>query len=261
MTNTSTTEGLEYEFTTTLEDGEVDEYQTVTYGDYGGFKETFGAGSKAIVVVPTGKPIVSVQVGLGGENIGTLKPTDLYTSASSVFSKLCPSVTGSSSRVACDNRTTPLVGGIDYIAPDGTLAQTGTLTITIKTSLYMDNNIREAMIKAAAGTLRDTASGNSSCAEVQYGACGTHGCDSATIPLCATTDFTAVQVYDGQQIGEAYYMDVDYGFEESGDAVFDCELVLELVNIGLDAIAPEFVLADDIAIDTFMAICSGDDGG
>jgi len=51
------------------------------------------------------------------------------------------------------------------------------------------------------------------------------------------------------------YMDALWAFTDSSDALFDCELIIELVDEALIPIAPEFAIGDSALEGPLLSFC------
>jgi len=140
----------QYALTVTQFNSDVVECQSASFGDFGGFKETFCASSSVTISVG---PSASVEVGKIQQNVGTLTGTALYTSISSALDKICPTATGETVQCSTD---TVSISGIDYIQSDGTLGE-GELVVSVQASSYNETKLRDAMIKSAALTAKASA--------------------------------------------------------------------------------------------------------
>jgi hypothetical protein len=241
-----------YPFTTTLLNGEVDQCQSSTIADYGGFHETMCAGATAVLYTPPPKPYYSVQVGQHGVNVETLTSSALYSSISSALDKLCPSPTGSSGACATSTVT---IGGIDYIEPITEAKEQGSLAIAVDSSNYGSDSVRQDMIVYAARTAIAGASTNNSCQEQGYQVAEYRAVARENITLCNAPSFAGVQFYDAKSSGTAGWLDARWEFETWSGGPFNCAEVLDGINVVLDVVAPEAAAELGLDFEGVTAVC------
>jgi hypothetical protein len=150
-----------YPYVTTLTGGDntiVEECQELSTAYYGGYTEVMCAGNILTLSAPPSGPSVSVKVGQNQVLVGTLTGSSLYTSISNALETLCPSPTAGQPLVVPSGTQT--ITGIVYVDGSEDLQRDGELTISIDSGNYSDPGIRSAMIKAAAKSFMQSATGS-----------------------------------------------------------------------------------------------------
>ncbi|TVY40883.1 hypothetical protein LOCC1_G006489 [Lachnellula occidentalis] len=220
----------------------------------------------------------SVQAGSSPVHVGTLTGTALYTSVSSALEQLCPPVTQTNSATKCSETDTIKIGNIQAIE-DNSLT-TGEMDVTVKSSSYNATSLRDAMIKSAALTFQNSATGKN-CYNATYTteafkkrsnldwfkeSVGLASRDrpypeQETIQLCNAGDFAGVQYFSqfwrtAPQPGATDFLDANIAFDSSGSD-FWCEFLADLMD-ELVVVEPEFAVEDIELGEEIRAICAGD---
>jgi hypothetical protein len=266
---------VQYAFTTTFDNGQIEEYAseilTVFDGTYSG---SVGAGSSAMLKSPSARPFYSVQVGTKPVNVGTLAPMDVFTSISSALDKLCPTPSGNAP-AACEATSTIKIPKIDYMLddagddlnPTGNPLKIGELDVFVPSSNYPSKEIRDKMIVQAALTAAGGMNGSSSCTQHTAKQClSTSGLLDGECPnnmwhvifdgtVCNTASFAGVQYSDGIHTGNAAWMDAEWNFALGTNNKFECDEILDVINVAFDVLFPEFIALDTETATTLKAIC------
>ena len=225
------------------------------------------------------KAEIHVQAGSSAVHVGTLTGTALYTSVSSALEKLCPTVTQSQSSTACKTNSVK-IPKIDYINGD-TLDKAGQLVVKVESSSYNTTSLRDAMIKSAALTAQKGSEGSKSCSNHTYHALVKRDTPSSWLSsprdrlagykrdrpqevkhdalLCKTAAFAGVQYFSpewrlAEHAGAQSWIDANWEFKVEPGGDFLCDF-LEAIEIGITALAPEFVAADVAALPEVQALC------
>jgi hypothetical protein len=232
---------------------------------------------------------VTVQAGSSPVHVGTLTGTALYTSVSSALEKLCPPVSQTGSATACKTDSVN-IKGIDYVSPISNSMVEGELVVNVKASKYNVTSLRDAMIKSAALTAQNSASGKN-CYKENYTVFGkkrwwhpaSMGLTSRWYNLdpsetraleardrfvptqqfktfCNAGGFAGVQYYSeywrvAQNAGAAAYLDAGWNFEAGSGGDFACDFLQGLVT-ALGVIRPQFTVGGIELGSAIDAVCS-----
>jgi hypothetical protein len=232
---------------------------------------------------------VTVQAGSSPVHVGTLAGTALYTSVSSALEKLCPPVSQTGSATACKTDSVN-IKGIDYVSPISNSMVEGELVVNVKASKYNVTSVRDAMIKSAALTAQNSASGKN-CHKENYTVFGKkrwwhpasmdltscwYNLDpSETRALeardrviatqqfktfCNVGGFAGEQYYSeywrvAQNAGAAAYLDAGWNFEAGSGGDFACDFLQGLVT-ALGVIRPQFTVGEIELGSAIDAVCS-----
>ena len=279
-TTTAATGGnLLYPFVKTLIDGNttiVEECQSSTIQNYGGFRETMCAGNVITISAPPSQPTVNVTMGQNQVLVGTLTSDALYTSLSNALETLCPSpVSGSTVTVPSGTAT---IKGITWVESQATSpASNGELLVSIDSGVYSDAKLRTAMIQAAAKGFVASANGtncfNTSWSIPEYHEVNERGtlltCNAAKFAgvhyVCLVIHFNlAITITNFLQYGSVPFGQsagtntqwiephIDFGVEQGS---FDCQAIVGDLEWILNILAPEFILEDQAAEPEIMGLC------
>lgn len=143
--------------------GEIVACQDTSTTEYGGYPETYCAGTSLTLYAP---PSASATIATSTHvNVGTLTGEALYTSVSNALETLCPTPTGNTI-TSCSNDTAA-VHGVDYwTGSDGQSAiqgavEDGTLSIAVPISKYNSSELRVGLINTIAMAVNSSAQGSS----------------------------------------------------------------------------------------------------
>ena len=214
-------------------------------------------------IVQTGA--VTVQAGSSPVHVGTLTSTELYTSVSNALETLCPPATQTTSMTACSTDSVT-VKGINYV-DDLFISTDGELVISVKSSQYNLTSLRDAMIKSAAMTAQNAATGNN-CYNKTYDVeslKARDGLSSLWSPrlfarsdhpyaqevkstFCNTVGFAGVNYYDPYwrvqaSPGATDWIDARWSFHVGPGGDFACELLQDFVD-AFAIVEPEFAVED-----------------
>ncbi|KAI0181664.1 hypothetical protein GGR52DRAFT_577999 [Hypoxylon sp. FL1284] len=209
-------------------------------------------------IVQTGK--VTLEAGTSSVHVGSLTGAALYTSVSSALNKLCPTAEPNK-YTSCDGGSVK-IGGVSYVEA-GYLNKHGDLAVTVESSKYNQTSIRDAMIKTAAASVQNAATGKN-CYEARYGVQSIRSYIPSWVPIpsmfkrshpyehtatwCNTVGFAGPHYYNpwwrlAPEPGATDYIDAHFAFEKGSDGDFDCGLLMGLTE-ALAFVAPEFAIGD-----------------
>lgn len=223
----------------------------------------------------------SVEAGSSPVHVGTLTGTALYTSISSALEKLCPPVTQTTSVTKCSETDTVSIGNIPFVEDE--FLNYGELDVTVKSSQYNETSLRDAMIKSAALTAQQSATGKN-CYNANYkiverkkrsyldwfkestglkAVRDNHHPVPAEISVCNVGDFAGVQYFSqfwrtAPQPGATDYLDANWAFK-STDGDFWCEFLADLMD-ELVVIEPEFAVGEVELGEEIRAVCAAAEG-
>ncbi|KAJ5168164.1 uncharacterized protein N7482_003758 [Penicillium canariense] len=231
-------------------------------------------------VVQTGA--VTVQAGSSSVHVGTMTGSALYTGISKALESLCPSVTQTTSMTGCETGTAK-IKNVPYVNA-GFLAE-GTIDVKVEASQYNVTSLRDAMIRSAALTAMNAASGKN-CYKVDYDTEEYRKRDDTSrwakwlpsfvkrgdimppdrhtdVTFCNTVGFAGVNYYNPwwreHDAGASDYLDVNYSFDSNGGGAFACEMLEAMVD-SLAIVAPEFAVGDIELGEAIDVICEKAEG-
>ena len=255
--STTSTSGAQYQYTYTQEfgeqGGEVDECESSSLGNYGGYTETFCAGKTAILTTAPPKPKATVLVGQQTQNVGTLTGAALSTSVSSAVAELCPTPSAAGQVTNCTADHVD-IGDIAYLDSSHAL-QKGKLSVYMENSWYNETGIRQGMIDAIAQVAMSSANATN-CHDESHRFCSdARGpCEFVQTTLCNIPQTAQVLRSENSEI--LAEMNAEWNFEVSGSGDgFDCATVTSVLTDLLLLIAPEFTLGDIEIGDAIEAGC------
>ena len=208
---------------------------------------------------------LTVDLGSSAVNVGVLTAAPLYTSISSAINKLCP--TGGP---VCATSTID-IGGIHYAEKgleETDFYEDGTIHVSVLSSSYTDQKIRDSLIQASAAAANYSATDkmcqqiegmeyskkkrssapDSGLSKRQYpiGSGGTNGWHPVkeTFTLCSSLSFTGAQYIapgvNNQNIGTSIsHIDTQWTFEASKKAEYESDLICDFVTEAIDVLGIE----------------------
>ncbi len=225
-------------------------------------------------------PRAAVQAGSSPVHVGTLTSTDLYTSISNALTKLCPTVS-QTTEMTVYRTDTVTINDIPF-SDGGILNTKGGLVVKVDASTYNVTSLRDAMIKSAALTAQNSASGKD-CYTAKYEVQGFRKRDSdfsAPWSLgrrwlgleerdhthlsqeqdtwCNAASFAGINYFGPyarlqKDLSATDYLDASWDFKVQGGD-FTCEFIKGLVD-ALTIVTPEFAVEDVELGEAVDAVC------
>lgn len=235
--------------------------------------------SPASSMVPTGA--VTVQAGTSPVHVGVLTGTKLYTSVSRALETLCPSVTQTTSMTACTTDSAK-IKNIEWMDGDFP-TNDGELVVTVESSQYNVTSLRDAMIKTAALTAKNAATGKNCYHHGKKEKRSNDGMFVSWLPnlltrgmfdpnppdphllFCNTAGFAGVNYYgpgwrSQRSPGATDWIDAHWSFQKGPEGAFECELAMLAVD-ALDLLQPEFTIGDVGLGEAIDYICTEAESG
>ncbi|KAL8737159.1 MAG: hypothetical protein Q9181_001977 [Wetmoreana brouardii] len=226
-------------------------------------------------IIQTGA--VTVQAGSSPVYVGTLTGSELYTSVSSALEKLCPSVTQTGSITTCETDSVR-IQDIPYMDEQKDYND-GELVVSVESSQYNLTSLRDAMIKTAALSAQNAATGKN-CYDQKYHDIEKRSDEgfSRWIPglfarsyyeppplvtndatWCDTVGFAGVNYYnpywrDQPSPGATDWIDARWAFHKPPEGEFACDLLMLAVD-ALAVVAPEFAVGEVELGEAIDVIC------
>ena len=225
------------------------------------------------------KPKATIQLGTSAVHVASFTGSALSTSISSALSELCPAPSKTGAYAQCKTDAVK-IGKFDFKDGDN-LEHGGSLAVQAAASAYNDTNILKGMIDAAALTAMKASMNQSNCRNVSdeklsnpsiFGRSSDIAPDKRKDPSfyggndgvwCNIGHFAGIQYFSPwwrvqAEPGPVAYLDAEFKFEKPQGGAFDCVMAMELLNLAVDFIAPEFAVQENVASTAIEFACSGD---
>ena len=225
---------------------------------------------------------LTIQAGSFAANVGTLTSDALYTSISSALDSLCPTT-----EPVCDTGTVE-IDGIAYVDPnegDAVLRTDGKLLVSVESSSYTQQSIRDSLISGSAQSANGSATGTN-CVNVPYNSFkhkrslldppspndlterqDSFGSDYSpqqeSLTLCGALNVTGMQYYAPNVnifnvVGSATsYISAGWSFQQDNTDELEKELLCDFVNGLIDSALVEIPDGSEVGGIVGM-VCKGD---